>query len=285
MRLISMHSVDTAAELPPPAATAALPDDPATLKRMILELLDALRDSQRDNETLRHRLHRLLQRLYGARGERFDPNQPLLFADASAGQDEATTPPTEPAAETKPQRRCKPHGRRQMPKDLPREPKHHVLTEAERLCAGCGSLRSDIGVECSDQLEYRPATLFVIEHIVHKYVCLCCSKQPPPLTELQPDQGQLPGVESAASSSEQTGPCSPTATPACRLVDPGEVVIAAAKPAMPIAKGLPGPGLLAHLIVSKWVDHLPLHRLERIYERQGLFLARSTLCDWMAACA
>jgi transposase len=63
------------------------------------------------------------------------------------------------------------------------------------------------------------------------------------------------------------------------------VVIAAPKPEMPIAKGLPGSGLLAHLIVSKAVDHLPLHRLERIYQRQGLFLHRSTLCDWMAACA
>src|SRR5581483_12085385 len=65
----------------------------------------------------------------------------------------------------------------------------------------------------------------------------------------------------------------------------GGVVIAAPKPAMPIAKGLPGPGLLAHLIVSKCVDHLPLHRMERVYQRQGLFLHRSTLCDWMAACA
>ena len=63
------------------------------------------------------------------------------------------------------------------------------------------------------------------------------------------------------------------------------MVVAAPKPAMPIAKGLPGPGLLAHLIVSKYVDHLPLHRLERVYERQGLFLPRSTLCDWLAACA
>jgi transposase len=63
------------------------------------------------------------------------------------------------------------------------------------------------------------------------------------------------------------------------------VVIAAPKPAMPIAKGLPGPGLLAHLIVSKYTDHLPLHRPERSYERQGVFLHRSTLCDWLAACA
>jgi hypothetical protein len=62
------------------------------------------------------------------------------------------------------------------------------------------------------------------------------------------------------------------------------VVVAASKPAMPIAKGLPGPGLLAHLIVSKYVDHLPLYRLERVYERQGLFIPRSTLCDWLLAC-
>src|SRR5262249_11389069 len=62
-------------------------------------------------------------------------------------------------------------------------------------------------------------------------------------------------------------------------------VIVAPKPAMPIAKGLPGPGLLAHLIVSKYTDHMPLHRLQRAYERQGYFLHRSTLCDWLGACA
>jgi transposase len=71
----------------------------------------------------------------------------------------------------------------------------------------------------------------------------------------------------------------------CQYLEPRAVVIAAPKPAMPIPKGLPGPGLLAHLIVSKYTDHLPLYRLERVYERQGLFLHRSTLCDWLAACA
>jgi transposase len=54
---------------------------------------------------------------------------------------------------------------------------------------------------------------------------------------------------------------------------------------MPIDKGLPGPGLLAHLIVSKYTDHMPLHRLQRAYERQGYFLHRSTLSDWLGACA
>jgi transposase len=53
----------------------------------------------------------------------------------------------------------------------------------------------------------------------------------------------------------------------------------------PIEKGLPGPGLLAHVIVSKYADHLPLYRQESIFRRHGVELSRSTMCDWMAACA
>jgi transposase len=49
-----------------------------------------------------------------------------------------------------------------------------------------------------------------------------------------------------------------------------------------INKGLPGPGLLAHIAASKYADHLPLHRLERILARHGVELSRKTMCDWMA---
>jgi transposase len=49
-----------------------------------------------------------------------------------------------------------------------------------------------------------------------------------------------------------------------------------------VNKGLPGPGLLAQIVASKYADHLPLHRLERILGRHGITLARSTMCDWMA---
>lgn len=66
---------------------------------------------------------------------------------------------------------------------------------------------------------------------------------------------------------------------ACKRCE--EHVAIAAKPAQPIGKGLPGPGLLAHVVVCKYADHLPLYRLERIFERQGVELSRSTLCDWM----
>jgi len=65
----------------------------------------------------------------------------------------------------------------------------------------------------------------------------------------------------------------------------GCTVVTAQKPMVPIEKGLPGPGLLAHVAVSKYADHLPLARQEGMFRRQGVELARSTLCDWMRRCA
>jgi len=55
----------------------------------------------------------------------------------------------------------------------------------------------------------------------------------------------------------------------------------ASKPPQPINKGLAGPSLLAHVITSKLGDHLPLYRLERIFARQQVHVARSTMCAWM----
>ncbi len=52
-------------------------------------------------------------------------------------------------------------------------------------------------------------------------------------------------------------------------------------PSMPIERGRPGPGLLAHVLVSKYADHLPLYRQSQIYGREGMPLERSTLADWV----
>ncbi len=62
-------------------------------------------------------------------------------------------------------------------------------------------------------------------------------------------------------------------------------VLQAAPPELPIERGLAGPAFLADSIVRRWQDHLPLHRLERIYGREGLELARSTICGWHASLA
>jgi transposase len=62
-------------------------------------------------------------------------------------------------------------------------------------------------------------------------------------------------------------------------------VVAAERLPEPIERGLPGPGLLAHVAVSKYADHQPLYRQEGIFKRFGVELARSTMCDWMADAA
>jgi transposase len=58
-------------------------------------------------------------------------------------------------------------------------------------------------------------------------------------------------------------------------------IVQAAAPSRPIARGLAGPGLLAHVLVSKFADHLPLYRQSQIFARSGIDLDRSTLADWV----
>lgn len=60
-----------------------------------------------------------------------------------------------------------------------------------------------------------------------------------------------------------------------------ERFVQAPLPSRPIERGRPGPGLLAHVLVSKYADHLPLYRQSQIFEREGLDLDRSTLADWV----
>ena len=56
-------------------------------------------------------------------------------------------------------------------------------------------------------------------------------------------------------------------------------------PSLPIERGVPGPGLLAHVLVSKYCDHLPLHRQSAIYAREGVAIERSTMADWVGRMA
>jgi transposase len=58
-------------------------------------------------------------------------------------------------------------------------------------------------------------------------------------------------------------------------------VVEAPAPSRPIERGLAGPGLLAHVLVSKFADHLPLYRQSEIYARQGVEIERSTLAGWV----
>ncbi|HKM90111.1 MAG TPA: IS66 family transposase [Candidatus Acidoferrales bacterium] len=58
-------------------------------------------------------------------------------------------------------------------------------------------------------------------------------------------------------------------------------IVAGEAPSRPIERGVAGPGLLAHVLVAKYCDHLPLYRQAEIYAREGVELERSTLADWV----
>ena len=222
--------------------TAALPEDLATCHGMIRELAASLRDAHRQVEQLGHRLDLLLRRFYGPRSERVDPGQLLLFADGDEGEPSISAPTAGSVVETSasaPPRPVKGHGRKALPSDLPRERQVHEIPPGQRACPECGHDRSPIGEETSEQLDYRPAALFVVEHVRVKLACRHCQ----------------------------------------------EHVAVASKPPQPIEKGLPGPGLLAQVITSKFADHLPLYRQEGIFARHGADISRKTMCGWMAESA
>jgi transposase len=61
------------------------------------------------------------------------------------------------------------------------------------------------------------------------------------------------------------------------------VIMQEPAPERPIARGLAGPGLLAHVLMAKYGDHLPLYRQAQMYAREGVDLDRSTLADWVGS--
>jgi transposase len=154
---------------------------------------------------------------------------------------ERRTPPT-PAADKPPRRRDE-HGRSPLPEHLERREVVHDLTTAEKMCPCCGRPRACIGEQTAEQLDLEPARFFVLRTIKKSYACHHC------------DQTEV------------------TAEQRIRTAGPAQVG--------PIAKGLCGPGLLAHVVTAKFADHVPVHRLTGQLSRSGVTVARSTLGDWL----
>ena len=214
---------------PSAAIPATLPDDLETCHALIESLVA-------DLEQYKQRVDYLLRRLFGSTSERIDPNQLALFKEAleQAAQEAGAEDESPVPAPARAKRNG--HGRQRLPEDLPRTRVEHDISDADKTCPN-GHKRVRIGEDVSEQLDFTPASYYVIEHVRPVYACNA---------------------------------------PAC---DCG--VVQAAKPAQPIEKGLAGPGLLAHVITSKYCDHIPLHRQERIIARHGVHLSRKTLCDWV----
>jgi transposase len=215
-----------------------------------------------------YELERLKRQLFGKKAETVDPAQvqlafgPVLqalerargggLAEAEAVESElsklrerAEAEVTRRKAQKKPPT---PHGRRDLSlEDLPVET--IVIEPPERILAG-GEALVKIGEEVAEHIDRRPASMVRVRVIRPKYK----------------RQDEVAGE--------------PPAVAAPRQSDKPAIIIAPL-PERPIPRGIAGPGLLAHVLVSKYADHLPLHRQEKIFRREGLRLPRSTLCGFV----
>jgi len=168
--------MDTEVPLAKPIDPDQLPDDASVLKPIIAELRDALRSSRRQIDQLTHRLQQLLRARFGPKAEKIDPAQLALFAQqilSEAQPAQAPAEPAQPEASVSAAPR-KGHGRRKLPAHLPRRREVHDLPPEERLCRWCGQEMTKIGEEISEQIDYVPASVYVVEHVRPKYACKHC---------------------------------------------------------------------------------------------------------------
>ena len=223
--------------------TTTLPDDVATLHAMIRELLASLQKKQHECEGVQQRLDLLLRKLYGPKAERFDPNQPWLLPDLASD----ATP---------------------LPEPTPIE--ESPISDAAALDNGTKKKRQGGRKKLPENLPRQR-----IEHTLTEAerMCPCCNQACQKFGEDVSEQLDYhPGSLFVNQHVRFKYACQK-----CHdHITVGHVPIAI------VNKGLPGPGLLAYLGASKYADHLPLHRLERILARHGVELSRKTMGDWMA---
>lgn len=183
---------------------------------------------------LEQQLRLLLTRQFGTRSETVSCDQLALFdADTSATTTEADNPTTDTITVGAYQKKAR--GKRSpIDAKFERHSVHYELPETQRHCA-CGEQLKDIGNDVSEQFDYIPARVVVIEHIQHKYACTCC-------------QGK---------------------------------VLLVSKPPQLLPKTNAGPGLVSHIVTTKFVDGVPLHRQETQLDRLGMNLGRNTMARWL----
>ncbi len=280
-------------------------------RRVYLALLEAYR--------------KLEMGLFGQKRERFTEAEPkeqlalsllaMLTEGGAPAQPEATP---EQKQKVEAHERRKSTGRKPLPEHLPRILVEVLPPEVQQ--AGLEAFER-IGEEVSEVLERRSASLVVVRTVRPKFV----PKAKPEERAAQPsgpataaagagkppcDAAAAGGVSATCGGVLRGAPAAGRAAAAggagtarggkprgapggcaarSRRKHPPRLrwlpVLQAPALELPLPRSLCGPGLLADTLVRRWQDHLPLHRLERIYGREGLELPRSTVGDWHANAA
>ena len=125
---------------------------------------------------------------------------------------------------------------------MPRKEIIHDLSEEEKHCKYCHKKRNRIGTEVSEELSYIPAKYYVKKHIRYKYgICNC---------------------EDFSLNDEPA-------------------IITASMPPRLLPGSIASPELLAYIVTNKYVDGLPLYRIENIFKRKGIHIPRQTMSNWI----
>jgi transposase len=219
-----------------------LPDNPEELKAIILNKDEIISCKDEHITILEEQIRVLKKQIFGSKSEKRRPDE------TEGGTQLHLFNEAEALVEEEKEKApvIVPGHTRQRPKRKPLPenlPRVEVIEDIEESekVCACGAKLFRIGEDISEKLDIIPAKIQVIRTIRPKYACKSCE-----------------GVESE-----------------------GPTVKIAPPPAQIIPKGIATPGLLAYVAVSKYADGLPLYRQEKIFERIGVDISRSTMAGWM----
>ena len=212
----------------------------------IEELTKKLRSTQLSMNMLQHQVEQLLRRVYGRRSEKLDPNQ-LMFDNLILESLEQPLPPVPPEllVEEKPERKRPCTVKRRHPGRIP------IPEHLERV---------EIVLDIPEEDKFCPETGKPLKRIGEE-VSEKLEYRPGKLIVNVYKRPKYASPDSMASG--QVG------------------VITAPMPDHPIEKCKADVGLVSHIIVSKFADHLPLYRQDGIFEREGVTIPRSSQTSWV----
>ena len=230
--------------------THSLPNDPEQLKKMLLELQQAMAEKDKELVKKDEIINGLIERYEIARRKEFgksseqSPGEEETFNEVEEILDEEDNALLAEADNEQSTSVKQTPKRKTLPKSLPRKIVTVELPVTEQICDCCQSNLHKIGESRSEKLEFVPAHIKVIETVRPKYACKQCEK-------------------SGTANQIKTAPMPPS----------------------PIPKGIATASLLSQLITSKYQYGLPLYRQEKMFNDYGISLSRQTMSDWLIRCS
>jgi len=228
-----------------------------TLKAALASAQELIASLRQENQLLHQKIDLLIKKFFGGhKTEVIDPKQleMLLAGLAPAPQRPAPAPSLTLPRPAMPRKQPV---RQPLPAHLPEERVVLIPDEVKEH----PEQWKQIDEQITEELDWKPAQFFKRLYVRPKYVKAT--------TAAQDKAAALVGEAIAAVCGEE-----------------GSAVRMAPLPSRLIEKGFPGAGLLAQVVISKYEDHLPLYRQEKIYrERHGVRISRQSLAEWVEQAA